>query len=152
MKIKIYLILIFVISFLSCTSNKSFYNIAEVNHASTNGGVITLKVLGSGNDQIYAQDEAEKKAIYTIFFRGVPNSEQKTAMIGTNEAKILEDNKDYFNKFFTEKRYKSFIVSSMLSSELSNDDGETINFDIKVNLISLKNDLEEFNVIRKFGY
>lgn len=137
---------------LSCSSHKSIYNIAEVKHASTYDGVMTLNVLGSGNDPIYAQDEAEKKALYTIFFRGIPNSEQKTAMIGTNEAKILEDNKDYFNKFFTEKRYKSFIVSSMITSELLNNAEGTLNFDIKVNLTSLKKDLEEFNIIRKFGY
>lgn len=149
---KKYVILFFTLFALSCASHQIYYNISEVNYSSSNDGVMTLKVLGNGNDANYAKEEAEKKALHTLFFRGVPNSEQRTALIGTDESKILEENKGYFNKFFSEKRYKTFIVSSMISSELNKEGNGTINFDIKVNLTSLKKDLEEFNVIRKFGF
>jgi len=89
-----------------------------------------------------------------LLFRGLPESEQKSALIGTNEAEEIEKNKQYFEKFYTQKRYKTFIMSSVPVSTLTKQDGgaKSMASDIKVNLVALRNDLEQNNVIRKFGF
>ena len=58
----------------------------------------------------------------------------------------------YFKRFF-ESRYKSFIMSVYESSPSQKNKGVTsVASDIKINILSLKKDLESNNIIRKFGF
>jgi hypothetical protein len=89
-----------------------------------------------------------------LLFRGLPESEQKIALIGTNESNEKEKHKDYFNNFYIDKRYKTFMMSSIPTSNLTRHKGgkKSISVDVKINLVSLRKDLEENNIIRKFGF
>lgn len=127
---------------------------AEVNFLSGNDGTITMRAIGIGSNQEDAIIDAEKNAFNVIFFRGIPESEQKIALIGTNETEEKEKHKEYFDKFYKEKRYKTFVMSSVPTSDLIKHKGgkKSISVDVKINLVALRKDLEQFNIIRKFGY
>jgi hypothetical protein len=127
---------------------------AEVNYLSGKEGTITMRAVGIGANQVDAMIDAEKNAFNVIFFRGLPGSEQNVALIGTNETEIKERNKDYFYKFFKDKRFKSFVMSSIPTSDLVNQKGgkKSISSDVKINLVALRKDLEQNNIIRKFGF
>jgi hypothetical protein len=128
--------------------------VAEVNYLSGKEGTITMRAIGIGTNQEDAIIDAEKNAFNVIFFRGLPESEQKIALIGTNEIIEKEKNKDYFNKLYKEKRYKTFVMSSIATSDLIKHKGgkKSIAIDVKINLVALRKDLEQNNIIRKFGF
>jgi len=145
-----------IVSFVLITSSCSMKTMpsSEVNYISGKEGTITMRAIGFGTNQEDAIIDAEINSFNVILFRGLPESEQKIALIGTNESNEKERHKDYFNKFFTDKRYKTFMMSSIPTSTLTRHKGgkKSIAVDVKINLLSLRKDLEENNIIRKFGY
>jgi hypothetical protein len=136
----------------SCS--KKMIPTAEVNFVSGNEGTIIMRSIGVGSNQMEAIADAEKSAINVILFRGLPESAQKIALIGTSESEEMDKNKDYFEKFYNQKRYKTFIMSSIPVSDLIKQNGgqKSIAADVKVNLLALRKDLEQNNIIRKFGF
>jgi hypothetical protein len=139
---------------ITSSCSKKTLPTSEVNFLSGNDGTITMRAIGIGANQQDASSEAEKNAINVLFFRGLPESEQKVALIGTNESEELEKHKQYFEKFYTQKRYKTFIMSSIPISEFAKQNGgiKSLTLDVKVNLVALRKDLEQNNIIRKFGF
>jgi hypothetical protein len=127
---------------------------AEVNYVSGNEGTIIMRSIGVGSNQMEAIADAERSAINVILFRGLPESVQKIALIGTSESEEMDKHKDYFEKFYNQKRYKTFIMSSIPVSDLIKQNGgqKSIAADVKVNLVALRKDLEQNNIIRKFGF
>lgn len=144
------------IIFMTVTNSCSYKTIptAEVNYLSGKDGTITMRAIGIGVNSEDAIYDAEKNAIKVLLFRGLPESEQKVALIGTNEAEEQKKHKEYFNKFYSEMRYKTFIMSSIPTSDLIKHRGgkRSIAADIKINLVALRKDLEQNNIIRKFGF
>ena len=63
---------------------------------------------------INAINDAERQAFETILFKGIPGSTQKNALI-ENQGKAREDHKSYFENFFDQNGYKSFVMSSITS-------------------------------------
>lgn len=126
----------------------------QVNYVSGNAGIITMRAIGSGKKQQDAISEAEKNAINVLLFRGLPESEQKSALIGSNESAEIEKHKEYFDQFYAQKRYKTFIMSSIPVGDFAKQNGgaKSQTLDVKVNLIALRTDLEQNNIIRKFGF
>ena len=145
--------LFYILLLTSFSCSRKIVPTAEVNFLSGNDGTITVRAIGVGSNQEDAIVNAEKNVFNAIFFRGLPESEQKIALIGTNETEEKEKHKDYFNKFYKEKRYKTFVMSSIPTSDLINYKGsqKSISLDVKINLVALRKDLEQFNIIRKFG-
>lgn len=145
-----------IVSVILITSSCSFKTMpsSEVNYISGKEGTITMRAIGFGTNQEDAIIDAEINSFNVLLFRGLPESEQKIALIGTNEFNEKEKHKDYFNKFYTDKRYKTFMMSSIPTSSLTRHKGgkKSIAVDVKINLLSLRRDLEENNIIRKFGY
>jgi hypothetical protein len=127
---------------------------SEVHFLSGDNRTVSLRAVGYGNNEENAIADAEHNAFHVLLFRGLPGSEQNMALIGTNEITIKEKNKEYFNVFFVDKRYKSFVMTSSPSSDLLKLKGGTksIMVDIKINLIALHKDLEDQGIVRKFGY
>ncbi|WP_264520943.1 hypothetical protein [Flavobacterium sp. N1994] len=151
-KTSLLLILLFLITISSC-SNK-IVPTSEANYVSGKEGYITIRAIGYGKNEQEAIGNAEKQAINVILFRGLPESEQKTALIGTDESAEIGKNKVYFEKFYNQKRYKTFIMSSIPVSAFAKQNGgsKSIAVDVKINLVALRKDLEQNNVIRKFGF
>lgn len=147
-------LVILVLLSVTYSCSKKTFPTSEVNYLSGNDGTITMRAIGNGTNQQEAINEAEKNAINVLFFRGLPESEQKIALIGTNESEEIENHKQYFEKFYVQKRYKTFIMSSIPVSEFAKQNGDikSLTLDIKVNLVALRKDLEQNNIIRKFGF
>jgi hypothetical protein len=147
------LVLLILISFTYSCSQKTLPT-SEVNYVSGNAGTITMRTIGNGSNESEAISEAEKNAINVLLFRGLPESEQKSALVGTNESEEIEKHKTYFEKFYTQKRYKTFFMSSIPVSDFAKQKGgaKSLTLDVKVNLAALRTDLEQNNIIRKFGF
>jgi len=145
---------LFAILFLFGCSNKSIPSSAKVNYLSSIDGTITVRAIGVGENQLAAIADAEKNAFEVLFFRGLPESEQKVALIGSNEIEENQKYQTYFDRFYKDQRFKSFLMSSIPTAKATNIKGgsKSIAVDIKINVIALRKDLEQNNVIRKFGY
>jgi hypothetical protein len=144
-------IFLFSILLLCC---KTIYNSAEVNFLSGDEQTVTVRAIGLGKDEEKAIINAEQKVFDVLFFRGLPNSKQKLPFISSNESEEKIKHKKYFDSFYDERRYKTFVMSSISVGNVVKVKGgqKTITLDVKVNLSALRHDLETFNVIRKFGY
>ena len=131
---------------------KTSYTASGFNYLSGTEQTISVRATGVGKNQEAAIINAEQKVFDVLLFRGFPESNQKIPMIGNDESAEKAKNNNYFDSFIVGKRYKSFIMSSVLSSELKNvKNGKSVTVDLKINLSALRNDLETFGVIRKFG-
>jgi hypothetical protein len=117
-------------------------------------GTITVRSTGTGSNARRARLDAERQAVYTLLFRGFPDSQQKTPLIGYAENSIPQQHKEYFTWMFGktelgENRYRTFIIASRLSGRFA---GNQQNVDVTINLRALRSDLEQRGIIRKFGY
>lgn len=127
----------------------------KVNFLSDGSNTLSLRVTAYGKKAKEAIENAEQAAVRTILFRGIPGSNQvENPLIGVNEEKIQKEHKAYFKELFEEKRCSSFILSTVPVSKFSKDatKKKCIVADIKVNLQTLRSDLEQHKVIRKFGF
>lgn len=151
MKYVIFFVLTFTLGLHSC-SPKFPYS-GEVNFLYKDAqGTIGLKSTGYGRNQFEAVRDAEINSFKIIFFRGVPGTELNIPLI-ENESEATSKNKKYFDDFFVNGRYKTFLMSSTESSNLIKVQGtKEISINVKINYNSLRKDLEQNQLIRKFGY
>ena len=156
--------------FTQCGSKKvAFFPTSEVTYLNYEQDVLGLRVLGYGLDNNAAIEDAQMKAIETLFFRGIPNSNISNPLLGANENELKRKHLNYFKSFFGGKRYLTFISeTNFISAQNQNvvatkidkknrAEQDLVNatvaaVDIYVNVKSLRKDLEVNNVIRKFGF
>ena len=70
-----------------------------------------------------------------------------------NESEARSKNGEYFKNFFDGGNFKSYMMSSNESSNLIKIKGTNkISVNVKINYNSLRKDLEQNRIIRKFGY
>jgi len=138
--------------FSSCSSKAPM--MVDVTYKHYTNEIMSLDVFGYGSNKIEAIENAQMKAVDAILFRGIPNSNLNTPLVGTNEIEIRRNNKKYFERFENEKRYLSFITQSICNTPLHKlENGHKgVLAIIKINIVSLRRDLEENGIIRKFGY
>ena len=115
-------------------------------------GTIAVKSTGYGKNQNEAVLDAQKNAFKILIFKGIPGTELNVPLI-ENENDAKSKNAAYFKKFFDEGNYKTFMMSSTESSNLIKLKGtKKITVDVKINYNSLRKDLEQNQLIRKFGF
>lgn len=150
--VKLLAVVIFIV--LSVNSCRTIYPSAEANYLSGDEQTVTVRSVGLGNNEEKAIVNAEQKVFDVLFFRGLPESKQKLPMVGSDEKNEKSKHKDYFDKFYDGKRHKTFVMSSIPVSKATGikSGQKQIAVDVKINLWSLRNDLETFGVVRKFGY
>jgi hypothetical protein len=127
---------------------------AEVTYLSSKNGVLNLSSIGYcplSDKKSECADSSQVNAFRTLFNRGIPGSSQNTPLISYEERSTENYNK-YMNDFFSSGNYKSFIVSSEIASEISEQNWYKTTVNIGINLSSLRQELEQKKVIRKFGY
>jgi hypothetical protein len=127
----------------------------KVNYISDGAGTISLRIIAYGKKSKDAIVNAEKTAIQTLLFRGIPGSNQvENPMISTNEVETQKKYADYFRNLFDKERCRSFIMSNIPVSEFAKDatKKKCITVDVKVNLKALQSDLEYNGIVRKFGF
>jgi len=146
--------LFFSIILFSACGNRTIPTSGQVNYLTSDNGTISMRAMGEGTKKTEALINAELNAFNTILFRGMPESQQKQPLIETNEVDIKNKYPQYFQSFYNEMRYKSFLMSSVVTGDYQKlpnfKIGVTI--DIKINVNALKYDLEQAGLIRKFGY
>lgn len=146
-------IMIIILTIFGCSPKVVNYETSEVNFISKEtNGTITLKSLGYGNNLETAVANAQIKCFDVLLFKGIPGTELNVPLI-ENEIVAKQNNSNYFIKFYEQNYYKSFIMSSTESSNLIDlKTGKKIFVDIKINFNSLRKDLEQNHIIRKFGF
>lgn len=153
MKPNILICFTILIGIYSC-SHKTIPTTANVNYISSSDGTLTMHTIGVGKNMKAAIFNAEKNVFEVLLFRGLPNTAQKLAILGYNDFEIKQNNQAYFQKLYEESRYKTFLMYTNPISNLIKIGGGnySITAEVQINLLSLKKDLEENNVLRKFGY
>lgn len=154
----------------SCGSKKqvAFFPTSEVTYQSYRSDILTIRVLGYGGNENSAVEDAQMRAMETIFFRGIPNSNISNPLIGFNENELKRTHSAYFKEFFGYKRFLTFISESVfvggknqkvIATKINKKgakqdmlDALVVAVDISVNVKTLRKDLEQQNVIRKFGF
>ena len=151
MRQTIYLI-IAILGLHSCSPKLQPYS-GEVNFLYKEAqGTIAVKSTGYGKNQSDAVMDAQKNAFKVLIFKGLPGTELNVPLI-ENENDAKSKHADYFKKFFDEGNYKTFMMSSTESSNLIKMKGtKKITVDVKINYNSLRKDLEQNQLIRKFGF
>ena len=150
--LKLFLFLIVIIGFYNCSPKLETYT-AEVNFISREAqGTIVLKSTGYGKNHAEAVTDAQINAFKVILFKGIPGTELNIPLI-ENEKNVTSQHSEYFKNFFDGGLYKTFMMSSTESSNLIKMKGtKKINVDLKINYNSLRKDLEQNQLIRKFGF
>jgi hypothetical protein len=136
----------------NCSPKIQSYS-AEVNFLYKEAqGTIGVKAIGYGKNQESAVEDAQKSAFKILLFKGIPGTELNIPLI-QNENEATSKNSNYFKKLFDEGYYKTFLMSSTESSNLIKIKGnKKITVDMKINYNSLRKDLENNSITRKFGY
>lgn len=144
--------LIVILGLHSCSPKLQPYS-GEVNFLYKEAqGTIAVKSTGYGKNQTEAVADAQKNAFKVLLFKGLPGTELNVPLI-ENENDAKSKNSEYLNKFFEQGYYKTFMMSSTESSNLIKMKGtKKITVDVKINYNSLRKDLEQNQLIRKFGY
>lgn len=130
------------------------YNVQTTGFISQQNGIMTIRSTGYGTDKEAAIESAELNAIEQLLFRGFPKSQQVFPLVSVDEITARKQHKRYFNEFLDNGRYKTFILSSIPVSNFARHGRKkrNITMEIRVNLNTLRSDLEAQGVIRKFGY
>ncbi len=138
---------------LSCFFSLPFFSQNTVNFINETKDEITVNVLVYAKNEKIASSDAKLYAINTLLFRGISNSSCNRPMIGTNEEEITNKHANYFDSFYN-NRYMSFITSAIAKSKLAKDESKRkcMLFEIKIQKHTLKMDLENNGIIKKFGF
>jgi hypothetical protein len=151
---KYFILISIVLGLHNCSPKTKSLNLgSEVNFLyKESQGSIAVKSVGFGNNQETAEVNAEQNAFYVVLFRGIPGTEQNIPLV-ENEQESKSKHVKYFENFFEKGYYKTFMMSSIISSKLSkSNSGKTITLNVKININSLRKDLEQNQIIRKFGF
>jgi hypothetical protein len=128
------------------------YN-AEVSFQSKdNDGTIIVRSFGYGKNDQEAIVDSQKNALSVILFKGLPGSEVKVPLV-ENEYNSKNANPTYFKNLFENGYSKTFIMSTDVVSPLAKyNNTKRLIVNLKININSLRRDLEVNKIIRKFGY
>lgn len=152
MKITYSIITLFLSVFLACSSPKTITG--EVNYAgNSEPGTLLLNTAGYGRTKKEAIINAEKNAIYNVLFKGIPGTQYALPLVADGES-VLKKQKKYFDLLLDGEGYKRFM---MLSDQQTGfvpmtSGSENIQNRVKIDVTSLRRDLETNQIIRKFGY
>ena len=139
------------ILFFSCFF---FTSSAQVAFVSEQNGIITISTSGTDKKVDNAISEAEKYVFYYVFYRGVPGSTiLKTGLIDVPEDEAEQKYKEYFDAFY-KTRYQTFVISISQNGDIAKGKHrkKSVYFDVTINVDALRKDLEQNQVIRKFGF
>lgn len=125
---------------------------AEVSFQSKDtDGTISVRCFGYGKNEQDAITDAQKNALSVILFKGLPGSEVNVPLID-NEYNSKNSNPSYYKNLFENGYSKTFIMSTDVVSPLTKyNNTKRLIVNLKININSLRKDLEINKIIRKFG-
>jgi hypothetical protein len=114
-------------------------------------GLIIVESDGFGKKKQVAIEDAQYKAFETILFRGVPGTDLNVPLV-ENERDAKMKYKKYFDEL-KKSRFKNFITNTNVTSEFvkKTKGAKNISIQTEINYKALRLDLEQNQVIRKFG-
>ena len=131
---------------------KSVAPTAEVNFvAAGEKGTVRLRAIGYGKTKEKALHNAEKNAFEVLIFRGIPGSSQENALVA-NENESKGQHKAFFKDFFEGQKYRTYMMSSSPEGYARKKGYTKATTNMKININSLRRNLEQNKVIRKFGF
>lgn len=115
-------------------------------------GIIVVETGGYGSNKNDATLDAEQKAFETILFRGMPGTDLSEPLVA-NEKDAKAKYAAYFKKLFAAERMNSFVSGTEVTSAFvkKTKGSKNITVQTSINYKALRRDLEQNNVIRKFG-
>jgi hypothetical protein len=125
---------------------------AQVNFLNKDeAGSITLNSRGFGKDENAAIVSAQTNAFNIILFKGIPGTDLNVPLI-EREDEARATNGEYFDRLFSQGYYHNFLMSSSLHGDpVKVKGGVNSSVDLTINYNALRKDLEQHNIIRKFG-
>lgn len=144
--------------FCSCSAKKTslgaFYSFETECLGTEHDGSLTLRAWGEGNSKKDAVEQAKKKAVHDVIFKGVTrgiNDYHMRPLI--TESNASEKYQDYFNRFFSDRGdYLQFVN---MKDEKSNskqvmENRQVYKYGITVRVLSseLKNKLQNDGIIK----
>lgn len=142
----------FFLQTLFINAQENFHSQIQVVENGAYPNHLTVKVTGFGKNQLIAENQAMKDLFMTLFFRGIPESPATSPLINSNETEILNKYKKYFNQFFDNSRYSSFINKLECSQLVKINKQKRLNCIISINIQSLKDDLRSNKIITDYGF
>ncbi len=115
-------------------------------------GVVYLTASGYARRKGDAKQEALRRAIEEVMFRGIPNSNVKRPLI--NEPGARAKHERYFKRFFSDGGpYTDYgkILNINPFQTIRYKRGYQVFVDVEVNYAQLQRDLERAGIISKFG-
>ncbi len=139
--------------FTGCAKKIQAEYSAEVTlQSNDHDGTMTVRCFGYGNNNQTAISNAQKNALSVLLFKGLPGSELRVPLVD-NEYESKNSNPTYYKNLFENGYSNTFIMSSDIISPLVDyNNTKRLIVNIKININSLRRDLETNKIIRKFGY
>ena len=132
------------------SSENAVLNSGRVAYISNEGlETLTLRSTDYGANEEEAIENAKRLAFQNLFFRGVPNSPYKDPMLGINERDKYKEHDDYLKTFYKNRMYTFINRSSELVSDEKRTTQATVS--LTINMRALKKDLQENDLMSKFG-
>ncbi len=153
MKKKINLLLFCIFfSIIANAQKQKVSTTAEVSYlGKSEKGTIYISSCGYNKKDKKTYLQAVRNAFETLIFRGIPGSEVNVPFV-ENEYEVKEKNKKYFDDLIDGGRYKSFITYISESEPTKEFKSKKVCLQMKINQVALRKDLEQNQVIRKFGF
>lgn len=136
----------------ACSAPKTITG--EVNFvASPEPGTLHLSAAGYGRTKKEAIENSERNAFYNLLFKGIPGSQYSLPMV-PNAADAQKTHQKYFTQFLDGGGYKRFMMGSDLQTgfEPIRRASENVKNLVKIDVTSLRRELEASQIIRKLGY
>jgi hypothetical protein len=134
------------------TKSPMFYSEVKFIADKTVTNSSTFEVNGYGPTKLAAEDNACKNLFMALFFRGIAESTQIKPLIGTDDQTTLKINKPYFDSFFGQKRFLSFISFKSCSNFQKEKKNNRITCKISVNIPLLRQDLKTNKILSDYGF
>jgi ribonucleotide reductase alpha subunit len=153
MKKKINLLLFCIFfSIIANAQKQKVSTTAEVSYlGKSEEGTIYISSCGYNKKDKKTYLQAVRNAFETLIFRGIPGSEVNVPFV-ENEYEVKEKNKKYFDDLIDGGKYKSFITYISESEPTKEFKSKKVCLQMKINQVALRKDLEQNQVIRKFGF
>lgn len=123
-----------------------------VTNAVSTSGVLALESTGIAKKKEQAKRQAVKNAMEAVLFEGIPNSSVKRPLI--NDPSARQKHREYFDRFFSDGgKYLQFAQTYSINPRETTMVGRYYNVVLRmdVNYRSLQKELENANIIQKFG-
>ncbi len=147
-----FLITMLVVALAGCskTTTVPYQRTGEVSAVSHERSIIKVQSSSKAANDDAAVNFAERQAFENILYKGIPNSNQEVALIGS-ETKAWADNKLVMKSLITDRGYLQYIISSKTVDLVRENGVSFVKQNVEIDLAALRKYLERESVIKKFG-